>query len=243
MRKTIFIGWLMAAGYAGLCQEKTLVQSIMFKPKVGEISQFENSIKTHNQKFHGGADKVFVFQIITGARMGFYQIAWPPTSWEEIDNRKPNPSHEQDVQANIISKLAENDGMQFARRIDSVSHGDNDWSIPKTQVTIWHMKRGKTAEWLGWVKKLKMAFDNANDPRNYTIYVKQMAGTDAQVILITRYKTGWKEMETGFYTPIKDIYTKAYSAAEWDEYMKAYNELVESAETYLRVFRPDLSSK
>lgn len=243
MRKTISIGLLLAVGYAGLCQEKTLVQSIMLRPKVGEIAQFENSLKIHNQKFHGAADKVYVFQIITGARMGFYQIAWPPTSWADLDNQKPNPAHEQDVQNNIAAKLAENDGMMFTRRVDSVSHGDQDWSIAKTQVSIWHMKRGKTAEWLGWVKKMKMAFDGSNDPRNYTIYVKQMAGTDAQVILISRFKNGWKEMESGYYTPIKDIYTKAYSAAEWEEYMKAYNEMVESTETYLRVFRPDLSSK
>ncbi len=224
-------------------QDKTLVQSIMLKPKADQIAQFENTMKVHNQKFHGGTDKVFVFQIITGERMGYYQVAWPPTSWAEVDNRKPNPAHDQDVQANIASKLAENDGMIFSRRIDSVSHGDNDWTIAKTQVTIWHLKRGKTAEWLGWVKKFKMAFDNANDTRNYTIYVKPMAGTDPQVILISRFKNGWKEMEQGHYTPIKDVYTKAYSAAEWDEYMKAYDELVESTETYLRVFRPDLSSK
>jgi len=243
MRKTIFFGLLMAAGYFGFSQEKTLVHSIMLKPKAGQAMQFENSLKTHNQKFHGSNDKVYVFQIISGERMGTFQIAWPPTSWADMDNMKPNPAHEQDVQTTIISKVEETEGMMFSRRVDSVSHGDNDWTIAKTQVTIWHVKRGKTQDWLAWVKKFKMAFDNTNDPRNYTIYTKLMAGTDPQVILISRYKNGWKEMEPGYYTPIKDIYTKAYSAAEWDEYLKAYDDLVESTETYLRVYRPDLSSK
>ncbi len=243
MRKTILLGLLMAAGYFGFSQEKTLVHSLLLKPKTGMKLQFENSMKVHNQKFHAADNKVYVFEIISGEKMGYFQVAWPPTSWAEMDNMKPNPLHEQDVQTTITSKVEENDGMMFSRRVDSVSHGDNDWTIPKTQVTIWHIKRGKIQEWLAWIKKIKIALDNTNDPRNATIYTKLMAGTDPQVILVSRYKNGWKEMEPGYYTPLKDIYTKAYSAAEWDEYMKAYDDLVESAETYLRVYRPDLSSK
>ena len=63
------------------------------------------------KKFHGANDKVFVFQIITGEKMGYYQVAWPPTSWAEMDNNKPNPVHDQDVQTKIQSLLQENDGM------------------------------------------------------------------------------------------------------------------------------------
>ena len=243
MRKTIFLWLLIAAGYFGFSQEKTLVHSLLLKPKAGMKLQFENSIKAHNQKFHSAANKVFVFEIISGEKTGTFQVAWPPTSWAEMDNMKPNTAHDQDVQTTIAPKLEVNEGMIFSRRVDSVSHGDNDWTIPKTQVTTWHIKRGKTQDFLGWLKKIKMAFDNTNDPRNSTIYSKLMAGTDPQVILISRYKNGWKEMEQGYYTSLKDVYTKAYSAAEWDEYMKAFNEFVESTETYLRVYRADLSSK
>lgn len=243
MRKTICFGLLFAASYFGFSQEKTLVQSLLLKPKAGMKLQFENSIKAHNQKFHASGNKVYVFEIISGEKMGTFQIAWPPTSWAEMDNMKPNPAHDQDVQTTIASKVEENEGMMFSRRVDSLTHGDNDWTIPKTQVTIWHIKRGKMDEWLARIKKIKMALDNTNDPRNSTIYTKLMAGTDAQVILISRYKNGWKEMEPGYYTPLKDVITKAYSADEWDIHLKAYNDCVESAETYLRVYRADLSSK
>ncbi|MFC0774347.1 hypothetical protein [Terrimonas alba] len=243
MRKTIFLCLLIAGYYFAPGQEKTLVHSIMLKPKAGQALQFENNMKAHNQKFHGANDKVFVFQIITGEKMGYYQVAWPPTSWAEMDNNKPNPVHDQDVQTKIQSLLQENDGMIFSRRVDSLSHGDNDWTIPKTQVTIWHIKPGKTDEWLARLRKFKLAFDNSNDQRNYTIYTKLMAGSDPQVILISRYRNGWKEMEPGFYTPLKDVLSKAYSAEEWGIHMKAYYDCVEKAETYLRVYRPDLSSK
>ena len=243
MRKTITTGLFMAIACTGFSQEKTLVHSIMLKPKVGEVAQFENSMKVHNQKFHGPADKVFVFQILTGEKMGYYQVAWPPSSWADMDNQKPNPAHEQDVQTTILSKLAENDGMIFSRRVDSLSHGDGDWTIAKTQVTIWHIKPGKMDAWMERLKKFKTAFDNSNDKRNYTIYTKLMAGTDQQVILISRYKNGWKEMEPGFYTPLKEVLIKAYSSEEWDVHMKAYYDCIDKAETYLRVYRPDLSSK
>lgn len=243
MRKTICFGLLFAAGYFGFSQEKTLVQSLLLKPKAGMKLQFESSIKAHNQKFHSATNKVYVFEIISGEKMGTFQIAWPPTSWAEMDNMKPNPAHDQDVQTTIASKVEENEGMVFSRRVDSLSHGDNDWTIPKTQVTIWHIKRGKMDEWLARIKKIKIVLDSTNDPRNSTIYTKLMAGTGQQVILISRYKNGWKEMEPGYYTPLKDLITKAYSADEWDIHLKAYNDCVESAETYLRVYRPDLSSK
>lgn len=243
MRKTIFLSLLITAGFCCFGQEKTLVHSLILKPKAGMKMQFENSMKVHNQKFHTAANKVYVFEIISGEKMGSFQVAWPPTNWGEMDNMKPNPAHEQDIQATIVPKTDLNEGMLFSRRIDSLSHGDQDWSIPKTQVTIWHVKRGKLDTWLASLRKYKLAFDNSNDPRNYTIYTKIMAGTDPQVILISRYKNGWKEMEPGFYTTLKDVMTKAYSAEEWDMQQKAYDECIEKAEVYLRVFRPDLSTK
>jgi hypothetical protein len=243
MRKTIFLWLLMATGYFGFAQEKTLVQSLLLKPKTGMQPQFETSMKVHNQKFHTGGNKIYVFEIVSGEKTGFFQVAWPATSWAEMDNIKPNPAHSQDVQTTIAPKLEINEGMVFSRRADSLSHGDNDWSISKSQITFWHIKRGKMDQWLARLKKVKTAMDNANDPRNYTIYTKIMAGTDALVMLVSRYKNGWKEMEPGYYTPLKDVITSAYSAEEWNLQQKDYDECVESAETYLRVYRADLSTK
>ena len=98
-------------------------------------------------------------------------------------------------------------------------------------------------EFGSWLRKIKLILDETNDPRNVTIYSKSLAGSDGQFILVTRYKDGWKEMEPNFHKPIKDLFIKTHSAAEWDNYMKFWDECVQKEETYLRVFRPDLSTK
>ena len=235
---------LLIAAYApGFCQEKNLVQSILLKPKNGMVTQFEAAMKAHNVKYHSAPGKTFVFQFISGEKMGFYQVAFPATSWAEMDNMKPNPAHQQDIETGIAPKLEVNEGWIFSRRIDSLSHGDQNWEIAKSRMTYWHIKRGKMQELASWIRKIKLVLDENKDPRNITVYSKLMAGSDGQFILVTRYKDGWKEMEPNFYTPIKDLFIKAYSAAEWDSYVKLWDECVEKEETYMRVFRPDLSSK
>jgi hypothetical protein len=243
MKKLLSLWLLVAAGYFCFGQEKNLVQSILLKPKNGMGPQFETALKAHNVKFHSAPSKAFVFQFINGEKMGFYQVAFPASSWAEMDNMKPNPAHEMDVQTAIAPKLEVNEGWIFSRRIDSLSHGDQNWEIAKSRMTYWHMKRGKMQEFAGWLRKIKLMLDDTKDPRNVTIYSKSLAGTDGQFILVTRYKDGWKEMEPNFHKPIKDLFIKAYSAAEWDSYIKVFDECVEKEETYLRVFRPDLSTK
>jgi hypothetical protein len=243
MKKMLSVCLLLLAGYFCSGQEKNLVQSILLKPKNGMAPQFEAALKAHNMKFHAAPAKAYVFQFISGDKMGYYQVAFPPGSWADMDNMKPNPAHEQDVQNSIATKLDVNEGWIFSRKIDSLSHGDQNWDIAKSRMTYWHMKRGKMQEFAGWLRKIKLMLDDTKDPRNVTIYSKSLAGTDGQFILVTRYKEGWKEMEPNFYTPIKDMFIKTYSSAEWDNYMKVFDDCVVKEETYLRVFRPDLSTK
>ena len=106
MRKTIFLCLLIAGYYFAPGQEKTLVHSIMLKPKAGQALQFENTMKAHNEKFHGANDKVFVFQIITGEKMGYYQVAWPPTSWAGFSSaEKELKVFTRNCRSEFISKL------------------------------------------------------------------------------------------------------------------------------------------
>jgi hypothetical protein len=243
MKKMLSVCLLLVVANYCAGQEKTLVQSILLKPKPEMIMQFENALKAHNTKFHAAPGKAFVFQFISGDKMGFYQVAFPASSWAEMDNMKPAAGHEQDVQTTIAPKLEVNEGWIFSRRIDSLSHGDQNWDIAKSRMTYWHIKRGKMQEFAGWLRKIKLMLDDTKDPRNVTFYSKSLAGTDGQFILVTRYKEGWKEMEPNFHKPIKDLFIKTYSAAEWDNYIKVFDDCVEKEETYLRVFRPDLSTK
>lgn len=243
MKKFLSVGLLIAAASVGICQEKTLVQSILLKPKNGMGIQFESALKAHNIRFHSSPAKTYVFQFISGEKMGYYQVAFPASSWTEMDNMKPNTAHEQDIHNSISPKLAENEGWVFSRRIDSLSHGDQNWEIAKSRMTYWHIKRGKTQEFATWLRKIKLILDDTKDPRNVTIYSKLLAGSDGQFILVSRYREGWKELEPNFYTPIKELFIRAHSAAEWENYIKVFDECVEKEETFLRVFRPDLSTK
>jgi len=210
---------------------------------VGKVTAFENAVKAHVAKFHTTDRKAYVYEILSGPNSGSYLWAEGPMSFEDVDNRKRDPAHDADWEATCaphIEKYGEN---IFSRRRDSLCHGSIDLTIEKSQSIILSIKPGKMDQALELRKKIKEAYEKTGDKRNVTVYTKLFAGSNPQMIIIVRYPTGWKEMEEGYYASLPDLFKKAFGEDAKINYERANDEVVESAEQTLRIFRKDLSSK
>lgn len=245
--KTQFLWGLCLVPLLSLSQGKNIYSSMIIVPKPDQALHLETSLKPHVAKFHGPNNRQIIFQIISGPNMGSYQVVEGPFSWEDMDMMPPSQAHFEDVQLNLAPKIAKNEGKTFAVRIDSLSYGITSPRVEKSRMNIFNIKPGQLNMVLGLLSKLKNAVaQTGSTQRNATVYVKlleDVAGSHPQIIVVRRFPTGWKEMEDGFVMSVKDIITQAYSASYWDEWLAAINASVESSESFLRIFRADLSSK
>ncbi len=246
MKKLILYG-LFLLSISGFSQSKTIYSSMIVTPKPDQALHFENSLKPHVTKFHGPDNRQVVFQIISGPNTGSYQVVEGPFSWSDMDKIPPSNAHFEDVQVNLAPKIEKNHGKVFAARIDSVSYGTAGIGVEKSRILFFTLKPGQLSTFLGLLSKLKDAVAKSGETRrNAAVYVKlleEVAGSHPQVIIVRRFPNGWMEMEDGYIMSVKDMITKAYSADYWEEWLKATSGCVESTESFLRIYRADLSSK
>jgi hypothetical protein len=243
MKRKMFL-WLFSTAFISVCfsQGKTLYVSSMLLPKQGQGKMLETAIMNHTQKYHG-TDKMRVFEIISGNNTGMYQLVQGPYSWGALDSLKLGDAHDLDFDTNIATKTNALTGESFVRLRPELSYGSMDVTIEKSRIAIWDVKRGRMDSVTIILQKLKDAMVKTSDMRNMTVYTKMMAGTALQVYLVYRFKNGWTDMEQGKFPSFKDMFIKASSEADWNEWTRMFDDNIEKIETHLRVYRKDISSK
>jgi hypothetical protein len=244
MRK-LLIALLTLVTITGFSQGQKLYNASFVKPKLGQSAAFEQAWKTHVLKFHGSDRKVSVFEVLTGKHAGTYQLIDGPSAWADMDKEKTaTAAHDADWEKSIAPKLESADGDYVYRHADTLSY-QGDVSAEKSQVTIYNIKSGKFADFTAETKRGVEVNKKINAPWTYNTYVRQLSGSSPQMVVVSNYKDGFKQMESGYYPSTGDAFKKAYlemySQASWDKRMTMQQDLLENYETFLRKYRADLS--
>ena len=90
------------------------------------------------------------------------------------------------------------------------------------------------------IKKFKKVWEASG--QTVAVYQSSSSG-QPQYAIVTRYKKGLKEKETGFLKPIKERYEAVNGDDSWDDYYDMVKSCVENQWTELLFYRADLSSK
>jgi hypothetical protein len=226
----------------GISQTKNLVSSDRVFPKVDKVLEFEKALTAHAQKYHTGDTKWRVFTIQSGPDAGGYQIVEGPTSWTALDGRGDiSVEHNNDYNKNVAIYLTDKTSTTYSVFEDSLSTvALGDYS-EKINITHWYPKLGwgnKVREVIASMKKMWLA-----SSQSVAVYTASSSGP-AQFALVTRYKTGLKERETGFIKDsFKSRYEKANGEDSFDNYVEMLQEYLKDAWSELLFYRADLSSK
>jgi hypothetical protein len=239
MKKLILLSLLIPFIAAG--QTASVIASNRVFPKNDKIMEFEKALKNHAQKYHTGNWKWRVYTIESGPDAGGYHIIEGPVTWDQVDNRGDlGADHMSDWNKNVMPLTMDKNTMNFmVFREDLSSVKLTDYS-DKIAVNHVFPKPGKSMDTENNIKLAKKVWE-ASD-QNVAVYEASSSGP-GQYLVVTRYKQGLKERETGFRKPLKERFTSANGEGSFDKWMTAINEDTDKSWAEMLFYSADLSSK
>lgn len=211
-------------------------------PKVDKTAEFEKALASHAQKYHStGKVKWRIFQIMSGPGYGGFQITETPGSWEDLEARGDiSVEHTADWNKNVAPLLSDRGTQGFSVYEESLSTialtDYSDW----IQITRWNYRPGYAADVRATIEKMKKAWTETKS--TVAVYSSSSSGEPA-FALVTRYKQGLKERNTGFRPPFRDVYEKLNGRDSWTDFNNMLKTAIESSSTELLKFRADLSPR
>ena len=239
MKKLVLLCLLILAVMMG--QNKNVVNANRVFAKVDKVLEFEKALAAHAQKYHTGDWKWRVFEIQSGPDAGGYHITEGPNTWDQIDNRgNLGVEHNNDWNKNVAIYLTDRGSNTYSIYQDSLSTvALTDYS-DKISITHYYPKIGWGFKLREVIEKFKKVWIAGGE--SVAVYQASSSGP-AQYVLVTRYKQGLKERETGFRKPFKDRYEAIHGADSWDDVAEVFQKYIDNISGELLFLRADLSSK
>ena len=242
MRK-LFSVLLLAAPLFVLAQDKTIIRLNRVFPKVDKTQQFEKALAAHVQKYHKGDWAWRVSTIETGPDEGGYNIVEGPNTWETIDGRNDiSKEHQADWSMNVqplLTDKSSNTYVTYRAELSTVKLTDY-----ADKVSIQHIFHkpgfGYSHQMENLIKSMKKAWENAG--QSVAVYENTVSGEPGWLI-VTRYKSGLKEIGSSFGPTFEASFTKANGVDEWNKFVEGYKQAVDHQWTELTSLKKDLSSK
>jgi hypothetical protein len=240
MRKIFLL--CMLVPLAGIGQNKNVVSANRIFPKVDKVLEFEKALAAHAQKYHTGDWKWRVFEIQSGPDAGGYQISEGPNSWDQIDTRgNLGTEHNTDWNKSVAIYLTERGSNMYSVYQDTLSTVALGDFSDKIEITHWFPKIGWGPKVRGVINEMKNAWKAGG--QSVAVYASSSSGP-AQFAIVTRYKQGLKERESGFIKPpFKARYETANGEDSFDHYLEVLREYLKDSWSELLFLRADLSSK
>jgi hypothetical protein len=224
----------------GISQTKNVVTTSRYFPKNDKISEFENALTTHAQKYHTGDWSWRVYDILSGPDANGYMVSEGPNSWEQIDTRGTlGPEHMMDFNKNVASLTTGSSSMYATFRADLSTTQLTDF-VDKIAITHVFPKPGMGLEVEKIILKAKKAWESGN--QSVAVYEASASGAP-QYIIVTRYKDGWKERDSSFRKSFMARYTAANGQDSFDSYLEGIQKCTESSWSELLMYNKELSSK
>jgi hypothetical protein len=240
---------LLLLSVAGFCFSQTpvLFEVSTVRPAALKVNDFEKAIKTHVAKFHSKKDPMNVFEILSGTQAGNFFYVQPHTSWKELDvPRADLIQHDMDYDATVQPKIEWNGSVDYYRYVDSLSH-PLDGNFTKYVFNFYYPKPGKLDELVAEIRRGVLVNNKNNSPANYQTYIKQLAGINPLVVIVTAFKDGFAQLDPEYMAPnskkFKDTYIEMNGHEMWDKRMAFLPANMDKVETELVKFRVDLSTK
>lgn len=238
--RNLFLCWLLIP-FLGMSQTKNVISIFRPLPKNEKITEFEKAMVTHAQKFHTGDWKWRTYEIISGPDAGAYLALEGPSSWAQLDERKDiSKEHITDLNTNFIPLTTGQANQMYAVYREDLSSAPLMEFTEKAAILHVFPKQGYTDTIAGLIKKIKVVWQKSNEP--VAVYQVSASGP-SQLLIVFRYKTGWKERDPSFRKPFMERYKAEYSDSGYNDYMATIQQFVEKSWSELITYRGDLSSK
>lgn len=239
MRKLFFL--LLLTPLLSISQTKTVLNSSRYFCKPDKVQEFEKALSTHAQKYHVGDWKWRVWSIESGPDAGGYMVTEGPSDWATMDGRgEISAEHQADWDKNVsplITSQYSSSYYEFQADLSTVQLTDYADKIIINHITP---RPGKVNAVRDLIAKMKKVSEAGKE--SVAVYSLTASG-DPGFTIVTRLKSGLKELAEGYRKPLPERYNEAYGTGGFDSYLKDYADAVEKRWSELLIYHPKLSSK
>jgi hypothetical protein len=240
MRKVLL--FLLFIPAIGLGQDdKNVINATRVFPKIDKVGEFEKALTAHAQKYHTGDWKWRVAEIMSGPDAGGFSIVEGPQNWDKFDKRGDlGADHQSNWNKTIAIYLTDRYSSNFVEfKPEYSTVGLTDYT-DKYVINHVFIKPGTYGVALEALTELKKMWEASK--QNIAVYESSASGAP-QFVIITRYKEGLKERQTGFFKPMKERYESANGQGSFQKYIERSEKCVDNSWQELLMTRTDLSSK
>ncbi|MDR8389544.1 hypothetical protein NC796_00255 [Aliifodinibius sp. S!AR15-10] len=243
---SILLGFiLILLGSSVMAQEEEDQENEMFrvdfvKPKINQVSAFEDALIEHNNKFHKDFP-VFIAFNVTGQYAGYYGAYMGPLTWTEWEARETTEAHDKhwlDVVLPLCDQIAET---QFWRRLPRFETNPLEESSEKSIVTVLSVEQGEFPRFMRTLEEWHETNQKSKDfDGSYNVYTRWFDNPD-QIAIVGNLEEGLAEFDEQ--RDFRNRYEEQHGKQNWDLWLDDSIISISSINEVLRIHRYDLSTK
>lgn len=231
--------WTASVAFSqGKVKPYQMFETTPMKPKRGHEKQFEESVKSHNAKYHAsGPHKAALAAVTEGMNSnGWYYWIMGPCTYTDLDTQpnENNAEHDNDWAANVDPHVEEYGEIYTWKLQDSLSFTPPNYNPDRVDVWIMDIKPGMKGRFSELMKKWKALWDANNYPYSMRLFFNDLwsgKGQDAAIVYsFNRYADFDIDIKW------KEDYERKFGTGSWDKFWKEWNECVASTSEQLRKY-------
>ena len=224
-------------------QKPGTIASLEFqRPKNGMTKQYEEGRKQkaawHKQQKDTQA--LYVWEVIAGDNFGRYVVGRLGNHWKDLDTPSVPDAADLAAYDKSIGPYVESVVAHYYSFLPNISRPPEGMEMPAmSEIVTLHVRYGKTAEFMNLARKINDGIGKVNWPVHYSWFAL-VAGGHSPTFALSLPRNKWADFEE----PEKSfdkVLEEAYGKQEAGEIIAGLGRVVESEETQIVKFRPDLS--
>jgi hypothetical protein len=241
LASAVFFSLITIAPGSAQGQDKNILNVSRFFPKIDKVPAFEKALAAHAQKYHSGDFKWRVSEIMSGPDAGGFQVIEGPNNWDEIDKRgNLGAEHQNHFNTTVAIYLTDRYQSMFIEFKPEFSNAELTSFSDKYAITHVFVKPGMMAQASEIIANLKKVW--AESGQTVVVYEASASGPN-QFSIVTRYKQGLKERQTGFMKPFRERYEAVIGAGSFQKYSEDVQKVTGEVWSELLFTRADLGAK
>ncbi|MDB6168953.1 MAG: hypothetical protein JWM88_1817 [Verrucomicrobia bacterium] len=221
--------------------EKGTLSNYRVWAKDGHQDALKSALAAHAAKFHTGAWKWRVYEVLTGPDGGAYMITEGPNSWTELEGRGDlGADHMKDYEANVaihVRKSTSDSYMTYERAGSTVEGGA--FSTNKVLLRHMYFKPGRAAQTMASLRAWKQIF--AKSEVNVAVWRSFFSG-EGRFTVASRLKKGFVDLDDESIN-FRKAGDELFGPGGYDALIDQNTANLDRIMDEMIEFRPELSSK
>jgi hypothetical protein len=186
---------------------------------------------------------LYVFETLTGQNTGTYLVCRFDLHWADMDKPPVPDAADAEEYTKVVGSYVQTVTDQYYEFMPKLSNADAASMGPAkfTEFVTFHVKREKTEEFRSALARIAEGAKKSSWPNHYEFYELDFGGR-AGTFVLTESHPSWADFEEKpDAKPLRHMLEESFGAAEADAVYTRLMGAIESEDTEILQYRPDLS--